>query len=79
MGHSPRKASDAWKTAIILPDPQIGFRKFDDGTLDPFHDTKAMSIAIQIIEYEQAINGVEQVVFWAERTVGVACSARSGE
>lgn len=62
LGRSPRKASDAWKTAIILPDPQIGFRKFDDGTLDPFHDTKAMQVAIQIIEYEQQNNGVEQVV-----------------
>lgn len=51
-----------WKTAVVLPDPQIGFRKFDDGTLDPFHDEKAMNVAIQIIEYEQLKNGVQQVV-----------------
>lgn len=56
------ESNELWKTAIILPDPQIGFRKFDDGTLDPFHDTKAMSVAIQIIEYEQRKDGVNQVV-----------------
>ena len=56
------KTCDDWKTAVILPDPQIGFRRFEDGTLDPFHDTKAMSVAIQIIEYEQHKSGVEQVV-----------------
>jgi predicted phosphodiesterase len=38
------------KTAIILPDPQIGFRRdLVEDTLDPFHDEKAMSIALQII------------------------------
>lgn len=51
-----------WKTAVVLPDPQIGFRKFDDGSLDPFHDEEAMNVAIQIIEYEQTKNSVEQVV-----------------
>lgn len=57
----PLKRSD-WKTAIILPDPQIGFRKFDDGELDPFHDEAAMNVAVQIIEHERRTNGVEQVV-----------------
>ena len=62
MARFPEDQALEWKTAIILPDPQIGFRRFDDGTLDPFHDTKAMAVAIQIIEYEQSVNGVEQVV-----------------
>ena len=62
MGSYLRKPGTEWKTAVILPDPQIGFRKFDDGTLDPFHDLQAMNVAIQIVEYEQAKNGVEQVV-----------------
>lgn len=57
-----RKTSDDWKTGVIMPDPQIGFRRFDDGTLDPFHDVKAISVALQIVEYEQQKNGVEQVV-----------------
>jgi predicted phosphodiesterase len=51
-----------WKTAVILPDPQIGFRKYEDGTLDPYHDDAAMDIAIQIIMHEQAHGGVDQVV-----------------
>src|SRR3990167_9437 len=37
------------KTCVILPDPQIGFRKFVDGSTDPFHDDNAISIALQVI------------------------------
>jgi len=51
-----------WKTAIFLPDPQIGYRKFEDGTLDPFHDERAMELALQIVAYEEVKNGVDQVV-----------------
>jgi predicted phosphodiesterase len=54
--------NNGWKTAVILPDPQIGFRLYDDGTLDPFHDQKAMNVALQIVNYEQEQNGVDQVV-----------------
>jgi predicted phosphodiesterase len=57
----PTKQS-AWKTAVILPDPQIGFRRYENGHLDPFHDLKAMNVALQIIAYEQTQNGVHQVV-----------------
>ena len=54
--------NSGWKTAVILPDPQIGFRLYDDGTVDPFHDEKAMNVALQIVSYEQEQNGVDQVV-----------------
>jgi hypothetical protein len=39
------------KTAVILPDPQIGYR-FDPalGELDPFHDEKAMNVALQVVQ-----------------------------
>ena len=37
------------KVCVVLPDPQIGFRRFRDGTIDPFHDDNAISIALQII------------------------------
>jgi predicted phosphodiesterase len=57
----PAKKSE-WKTAVVLPDPQIGFRKFDDDTLDPFHDEDAMNVALQIVHYEQGVSGVDQVV-----------------
>jgi len=39
-----------FKTAIVLPDPQIGFRRdLQTGQLDPFHDEKAMQVALQLI------------------------------
>lgn len=37
------------KTCVVLPDPQIGYRKFIDGTTDPFHDESAISIALQAV------------------------------
>lgn len=46
---SNKKVSNE-KLAIILPDIQAGFRKYEDGTLDPLHDTKALDIALQIIK-----------------------------
>jgi len=51
-----------WKTAVILPDPQIGFRQFEGEELDPFHDEAAMSVALQILNAEQHESGVHQVV-----------------
>jgi len=51
-----------WKTAVILPDPQIGYRNFEDTGLDPFHDEAAMNVALQIVAAEQHENGVHQVV-----------------
>lgn len=53
----PRRNAPAlvgkWKTALILPDPQIGFRRLTDGTLDPFHDDRAIDIALQLAEAER--------------------------
>lgn len=50
----PKANKNKVKTAIILPDPQIGFRRdLVDDTLDPFHDEKAMSVAIQMIKEVQ--------------------------
>lgn len=51
----PRKSvkprTDGLQTAVILPDPQIGYRWRPDGTLDPFHDEAAMSLALQLTHY----------------------------
>lgn len=44
-----QKTKSRYKTAVILPDPQIGFRMYEDGDLDPFHEEDAMAIAIKII------------------------------
>jgi len=39
------------KVAVILPDPQIGYRLDPrTGELDPFHDERAMNIALQLIQ-----------------------------
>lgn len=49
----PSKPSGSWKTAVILPDPQIGYRRLTDGTLDPFQDERALDVALQITESER--------------------------
>lgn len=36
--------------AVILPDVQIGYRRFGDGSVDPFHDERAIDIALQIVK-----------------------------
>lgn len=43
----PRHPKD--RVAVILPDPQIGYRMFGDGSLDPFHDEDAIDVALQVI------------------------------
>jgi predicted phosphodiesterase len=53
--------SSGWKVAIALPDPQIGYRKYEDGTLDPFHDEDAMDVALQIIGLDHG-HPVDQVI-----------------
>ncbi len=49
--HLPKraKAEKKYKTAVIMPDPQIGFRMYEDGEMDPFHDEEAMAIALKIL------------------------------
>lgn len=38
------------EVAVILPDPQIGYRFHQDtGEYDPFHDDKAIDVALQIV------------------------------
>ena len=46
---TPSLISSDWKVAVALPDPQIGYRKYEDGTLDPFHDEAAMDVALQVV------------------------------
>lgn len=43
------KAERGVETIVIAPDPQIGFRRFEDGSLDPFHDDRAIDLHLQII------------------------------
>ena len=48
---APKPRQGTGRVTVILPDPQIGFRRYSDGTLDPMHDEKAMTVALSIIEY----------------------------
>jgi len=50
LTRTPR--ATAWKTAIGIADTQIGYRIFEDGTREEFHDEAAMNVALQIITAE---------------------------
>jgi len=56
-----RSVKGAYKVAVILPDPQIGYRDLSTG-LDPFHDEKAMDVALQIIGYLEEHDRVDSVI-----------------
>lgn len=56
-----RTRKGAYKCAVILPDPQIGYRKFDNH-LDPFHDEAAMDVALQIIGWLEEHERVDSVI-----------------
>ena len=47
---SKPKTTDA-KVTVILPDPQIGFRRLSDDTMVPMHDESAMDIALQVMRF----------------------------
>ena len=45
---SQKKVDRDFKVCVIFPDPQIGFRMYDDGEIDPFHDEDAMTVALKV-------------------------------
>lgn len=45
-----KKANKGFKTCVIVPDIQIGYFRNAEGKLEPTHDERAISIALQIIE-----------------------------
>jgi hypothetical protein len=44
------KTTDA-KVTVVLPDPQIGFRRMSDDALVPMHDEEAMNVALQMMRF----------------------------
>ena len=50
-----------WKHAVLLPDPQIGFRKVGDDLI-PMHDERAIDVALKVLAAVQHDVGVDQVV-----------------
>lgn len=55
-------AESGWKTAVVLPDPQIGFRHYEDGSTDTFHSVEAIEVALQITSHVQAKRGVDTII-----------------
>jgi hypothetical protein len=45
----PARAEGEPLRAVVLPDPQFGFRRYEDGTLDPFHDEAALAASIRLL------------------------------
>lgn len=43
------KQKTGWKTAVIVPDVQIGFYRLANGDLEPTHDEQALAVAFNII------------------------------
>lgn len=50
-----------WRTAVVLPDPQFGYRDVS-GRLDPFHDRRAIDVALQVLAATVADTRVDVVV-----------------
>lgn len=53
---------DDMRLVVFAPDPQIGYRRYEDGTLDPFHDERAIDVHLQIIAHLEAAYGVDEIV-----------------
>lgn len=47
------KQSETDRVVVLIPDTQHGFRRRDDESLEPFHDTRALAIAHEIIKRVQ--------------------------
>ena len=54
--------TDGWKTAVILPDPQIGYRRLVDDTLESFHDETAIDVALQVLAAARKAHPIDRVV-----------------
>lgn len=61
LNKNPRPRSGEYRTAVCLPDPQIGYRQLGK-KLDPFHDEAAMNVALQIIEWLAKNDRVDEVI-----------------
>ena len=61
--YKERQASkNGFKLFVFVPDPQIGYRKYEDGTLDPFHDEAAIDVHFQLLAYLEERYGVDEIV-----------------
>jgi hypothetical protein len=47
----PKPREVDYRTTVVLPDPQIGYRRMENGLLVPMQDERALDLAIQIIAH----------------------------
>lgn len=53
-GFEPVSLLTGWKTALLVPDQQYGYRRdLYTAELDPFHDERAIDVALQIADIER--------------------------
>jgi len=61
------------KRALLLPDPHVGYRKgMQNNVLDPFHDRRAMDVALQIaqrnyFEYTIWLGDLNDAAEWTDK------------
>jgi len=60
--YKERKNKKDGRLIMFVPDPQIGYRKYEDGTLDPFHDETAIEIHFQLLAYMEEKYGVDEII-----------------
>jgi len=61
-----KPVTDGLQRALVIPDPQIGFRRrLNDHKLDPFHDRQALDLALQIARAEK-VTSVEIIGDWLD-------------
>jgi hypothetical protein len=53
VGDTPAKPVRGMKLAVKGADTQIGFRRLEDGSLDPFHDEAAMNVFVEVCKSYQ--------------------------
>lgn len=44
----PAKVASGWRTCVVLPDIQCGFFRAANGELEPIHDERAISVALEV-------------------------------
>lgn len=58
----PPKKNDGWKLAALMPDTQIGYRVYEDGSVIEFHSESAMDVAFQILSHANEVYGVDDII-----------------
>ena len=59
---SQRYEKSGNRLIVFVPDPQIGYRKYEENTLDAFHDETAIEVHFQILAYLEDKYGVDEII-----------------